>query len=237
MRATCRELLLLTNLEQHLSLKISSCERKEYSAVLASVVMDKEYHLQYYNLLRYLYASRCSVMRSYLLCLKQLEKAEISLYHFFSKQMLLFDLFRRVDASIYQKYTSRFSSLLWNLCVSLIAKKESSPTVHSIAASSLLMALSASQSDHPIKSCELDSILDRLFSVSTSPLPPIAGVSPLSRVFQAVHSTFPRSLGALPPAREFRFLFCWSLVEPSAAAWRAKVAQITRSASSVRPER
>lgn len=54
MRAIGRELTLLTGVEQHLSLLSKSRESEEYSAFLATIVMDKEYHLQYYNLLRLL---------------------------------------------------------------------------------------------------------------------------------------------------------------------------------------
>ena len=115
MRAIGRELTLLTGVEQHLSLLSKSRESEEYSAFLATIVMDKEYHLQYYNLLRLWSYSYGCIMTSYSLCLKQLDTADLSLYTFFSKQLLLFDVFRRVDVSIYQKYTTRFSSLLWNL--------------------------------------------------------------------------------------------------------------------------
>ena len=55
MRAIGRELTLLTGVEQHLSLLSKSRESEEYSAFLATIVMDKEYHLHYYNLLRLLY--------------------------------------------------------------------------------------------------------------------------------------------------------------------------------------
>ena len=229
MRAIGRELTLLTGVEQHLSLKIQSRESEEYSAFLAAIVMDKEYHLQYYNLLRLLFHYYGCIMTSYSVCLKQLDTAELSLYTFFSKQLLLFDVFRRVDVSIYQKYTIRFSSLLWNLCVTLISKKESNPVVYSIAASSLLMALTACESKSSAKSCEFDAILDRLFSVSTSSYSKNRAFFPLSRVYQSIHSTFPHLIPSTDPTREFRFYFYWSRLEASLPPWKSKTNQITRS--------
>ena len=98
MRAIGRELTLLTGVEQHLSLLSKSRESEEYSAFLATIVMDKEYHLQYYNLLRLLSYSYGCIMTSYSLCLKQLDTADLSLYTFFSKQLLLFDVFRFAGA-------------------------------------------------------------------------------------------------------------------------------------------
>lgn len=212
-----------------MSLKIQSRESEEYSAFLAAIVMDKEYHLQYYNLLRLLFHYYGYIMTSYSVCLKQLDTAELSLYTFFSKQLLLFDVFRRVDVSIYQKYTIRFSSLLWNLCVTLISKKESNPVVYSIAASSLLMALTACESKSSAKSCEFDAILDRLFSVSTSSYSKNRAFFPLSRVYQSIHSTFPHLIPSTDPTREFRFYFYWSRLEASLPPWKSKTNQITRS--------
>ena len=146
--------------------------------------------------------------------------------------MLLFDVFHRIDPSIYEKYMIRYSSLLWNLCVALIGKKESSPIVYSIASSSLLMALTASKSNQTNKSCEFDSILDRLFSISTSSFSKKQAFSSLSRVYQFVDSTFPHFIHTSDSIREFRFYFYWSrLTTNSLPLWKSKINQITRSSN------
>ena len=116
MRAIGRELTLLTGVEHHLSLLSKSRESEEYSAFLATIVMDKEYHLQYYNLLRLLSYIYGCIMTSYSLCLKQLDTADLLLYTFFSKQLksCLPSRFRAAAfifsrSSGYRQYQEKFS--------------------------------------------------------------------------------------------------------------------------------
>ena len=161
------------------------------------------------------------------MCLRQLVSADLSTYRFFTKQLFLLDIFRCIDYSIYKKYLSRFSSLLWNLSVSFVSKKEVRSSFYSVAATSLLMGLSVSESSN------LNTILDHLLIITSSLFSKRQQNSSIQLVYKRFYSSFPQFLQSLSSTQEFRFYFYWSRVGSPINQWKQFVAKITRSSHTI----
>ena len=160
----------------------------------------------------------------------RVDKDEQSIIDLFEKQFLLLQYFYTEDKEIYGKYSNRWSSVLWNCCVSgLNAKPIRIQTAVKAASYSFRLAITT-------KNVQTEETMELLFSRLLSISQRMQYSSLLSSLFDLLYSTYPACVtlescinNPATLARTFRFLLAWNRVNPSISHLKSFMNAVTRS--------